>query len=145
MLKIIAIGMKTDYDSFIQNYEKRLKGCFAIKWVKIDYSGAKDNLARNEESKEIFKHIRNEDYVILLDERGKELDNYELCDKLVKNHNIVLIIGGPYGVNEELRNRANFMWKLGKLILPYEIVRLILTEQIYRSQCIFLNHPYHHK
>jgi 23S rRNA (pseudouridine1915-N3)-methyltransferase len=57
---------------------------------------------------------------------------------------VTFIIGGPYGVTQELRDRSNFVWSLGKLVMPYEIVRLVLVEQIYRSQCINSNHPYHH-
>jgi 23S rRNA (pseudouridine1915-N3)-methyltransferase len=63
---------------------------------------------------------------------------------IVNNRNVVFIIGGPYGVTQELRDRANFVMSISKLIFPYEICRLLLVEQIYRSQMIFLNHPYHH-
>jgi 23S rRNA (pseudouridine1915-N3)-methyltransferase len=80
-----------------------------------------------------------------LDERGKEINNDLLCDKITKNQNVVFVIGGPYGVNDEIRKRSNFILKLSELIFPYEICRLMLIEQIYRSQEIFLNHPYHHK
>ncbi|MDR1850919.1 MAG: 23S rRNA (pseudouridine(1915)-N(3))-methyltransferase RlmH [Mycoplasmataceae bacterium] len=144
MIKIIVVGKKTEYDFKINEYETRLKNNFKISWTKIDYSGAKGELAREQESKEILSKISKNDFVILLDERGKELDNQQLTNKLTTNKNIVIIIGGPYGVNEELRKRANYMWSLGKLIMPYEIVRLLLTEQIYRCQCISTNHPYHH-
>jgi 23S rRNA (pseudouridine1915-N3)-methyltransferase len=111
----------------------------------LSHSGKENEEAIKTESKTILGKISSSDYVIVLDERGKLIDNYELSNKLSVNKNIIIIIGGPYGVSQEIRDRANFVWSLGKLVYPYEIVRLILTEQIYRSQMINLNHPYHHK
>ncbi|GHU49396.1 ribosomal RNA large subunit methyltransferase H [Bacilli bacterium] len=145
MIKIITIGKKTEYDTQINDYIKRLKKPFDIKIINLPFSSFSNDAAREYESKQILSNIQDDDFTILLDERGKQIDNYELTDKLVDNKKIVIVIGGPYGVNEELRKRANFMWALGKLILPYEIVRLVLIEQIYRCQCISQNHPYHHK
>jgi 23S rRNA (pseudouridine1915-N3)-methyltransferase len=63
----------------------------------------------------------------------------------IVNRSIVIVIGGSYGVNAALVKRANFIWSLGKLVYPYEVVRLILIEQIYRSQMIENGHPYHHR
>jgi 23S rRNA (pseudouridine1915-N3)-methyltransferase len=80
----------------------------------------------------------------LLDEIGQNINNDELNQKFCKNKNVYLIIGGPYGVDKAVKQRANFIFALGKLIYPYELVRLIIVEQIYRSQMINSNHPYHH-
>ncbi|MDR0856861.1 MAG: 23S rRNA (pseudouridine(1915)-N(3))-methyltransferase RlmH [Mycoplasmataceae bacterium] len=145
MIKIIAVGKKSEYDSQINNYKKRLIKPFETKFELIDFSSHKDEEARNLESKKIFDLISDNDFVILLDERGVEMDNYELTNTITAHNKVVFIIGGPYGVNPELRKRANILWSIGKLIMPYDIVRLILVEQIYRSQCIKNNHPYHHK
>ncbi|MDR2821473.1 MAG: 23S rRNA (pseudouridine(1915)-N(3))-methyltransferase RlmH [Mycoplasmataceae bacterium] len=144
MIKIIAIGKKTDYDLHINKYLNRLNKNFETKLDLIQYSSKANNEARNIESAEIIKKIKPSDFVILLDERGKELNNTELCNKITNNRNVIFIIGGPYGVNDELRKRANFVWSISSLIVPYEFARLLLVEQIYRSQEIFLNHPYHH-
>ncbi|MDR2829159.1 MAG: 23S rRNA (pseudouridine(1915)-N(3))-methyltransferase RlmH [Mycoplasmataceae bacterium] len=144
MIKVVAIGKKTDYDLHINKYLIRLNKNFETKLDLIQYSSKSNNEARNLESNEILKKLKPSDFVILLDERGKGLNNIELCNKITNNRNVVFIIGGPYGVNDELRNRANFIWSISSLIVPYEFARLLLIEQIYRSQEIFLNHPYHH-
>ncbi|MDR2847311.1 MAG: 23S rRNA (pseudouridine(1915)-N(3))-methyltransferase RlmH [Mycoplasmataceae bacterium] len=138
MITIIAVGKKTTYDKYIEDYCKKLRGHFKITWVFINVSNIID------ETKNIANKIPDKDFVILLDEIGKEIDNSTLSKKIIDNKNITFIIGGPYGVNEEIINRANFIWSLGKLIYPYELVRLILTEQIYRSHMVSINHPYHH-
>jgi 23S rRNA (pseudouridine1915-N3)-methyltransferase len=109
MIKIIAIGKKTDYDLHINKYLNRLNKNFETKLDLIQYSSKANNEARNIESAEIIKKIKPSDFVILLDERGKELNNTELCNKITNNRNVIFIIGGPYGVNDELRKRANFV------------------------------------
>lgn len=145
MIKIIAVGKKSEYAEFIADYEKRLRAPFDLEWQLLPYSTKTAQEARNDESEQILSKLGDE-YVILLDERGKELNNAEFTEILSnQSKNITIIIGGAYGVNDELRNRANFTISLGKLILPHQIVRLILVEQIYRSQCIIKNHPYHHE
>ncbi|MDR2636431.1 MAG: 23S rRNA (pseudouridine(1915)-N(3))-methyltransferase RlmH [Mycoplasmataceae bacterium] len=145
MIKVVAIGKKTEYDNKIDDYAKRLINNFKTTICCIKHSTYSGNQARDFESNEIFKKIKPSDFVVLLDERGGQLTNIELCKKITNNSNVVFIVGGPYGVNEHLRKRANFMLSLSKLVLPYEISRLILIEQIYRTQEIFLNHPYHHE
>jgi len=146
MIKVIFIGStKSSYEDQIKDYTKRLNSTYELSWIALPYSKLEGDAARKKESLEIQKKISKDDYVILLDERGKELDNYELNEKLLIKKNITIVIGGPYGVSEDFRKSCNFVWSLGKLVLPHEMVRLILSEQIYRSQCIANNHPYHHK
>jgi 23S rRNA (pseudouridine1915-N3)-methyltransferase len=109
MIRIIAIGKKTEYEIKINDYIKRLKKPFNIEFKLLDYSSESGNAAREKESKEILKLVNKKDYVILLDERGKEIDNMELTQKLIKNSDVTFIIGGPYGVTQELRDRSNFV------------------------------------
>lgn len=143
-MKLIVVGKKCEYQSQIDDYLKRLRQPFSLEILELPYSAKKNVEARNEESSAILQKVSPKDYLILLEERGKQLDNYEFSKTLSANTNIVLVIGGAYGVNEELRSRANLQFSLGKLVFPHEIVRLILVEQIYRSFAIYNNHPYHH-
>ena len=87
--------------------------------------------------------------MILLDERGKNISSPELSKILmngfVNSQNFVIVIGGAFGVADELRQRANFVWSLSKLVFPHQIVRLILVEQIYRAQEISSGGKYHHE
>jgi len=88
------------------------------------------------------------DYVILLDERGKALDSPTLSkvleEPLNRSQLVVLIIGGAYGVDESIHERANIVWSLSPLVFPHQLVRLMLTEQLYRAQEISVGRPYHH-
>ena len=148
---IITVGKKIDdnYKKLILDYEKRIKHQVNIEWCFIANSGLEQKIARTQESSYIASKIKKDDYTILLDERGKMVSNEELAgiikESSSKYKRIVFIIGGAYGVDDTLRKNVNYILKLSDLVFPHEIVRLILSEQIYRSIMILNNHPYHHK
>ncbi len=145
-MKIISVGKKPKawLDQAIGTYSKRLQGNFRIEWDYVPNSGLKSHQqALKQESEQILKRLHPSDFVILLDQNGQNIDSPQLA-KLLTNNNILLIVGGAYGVDQTVKQRANFTWSLSKLVFPHQIVRLILTEQIYRAQTINQNHPYHH-
>ena len=150
MIKIIAIGKKHEkwILNGIQEFEKRLKKPYDLRWDILPHSVFSDDKARFEEGERIMKALRPGDYVVLLDERGKNISSPEFSNMLelgfINSQNIVVIIGGAYGVSEDLSSRADFVWSLSKLVFPHQIVRLILTEQIYRAQEISSGGKYHH-
>ena len=150
-MRIIAIGKKHEkwVSSGIELFEKRLKKPFDLKWDILPHSNFAEEKAREEETQRILAKIKPSDFVILLDERGKNISSPELAKMLsngfVNSQNFVIIIGGAFGVAEELRKRANFVWSLSKLVFPHQIVRLILVEQIYRAQEISSGGKYHHE
>lgn len=150
-MRIIAIGKKHEkwVSSGIELFEKRLKKSFDLKWEILAHSNFAEEKAREEETARILAKVQPRDFVILLDERGKNISSPELSKILtngfVNSQNFVIVIGGAFGVTEELRKRANFVWSLSKLVFPHQIVRLILVEQIYRAQEIFSGGKYHHE
>lgn len=154
-ITIAAIGKKHDpklVDS-IEGYTKRLQHYVKCEWklveTKITQSMPEETI-KNAESEMLCSLFSQEDVVILLDERGAELTSPALADKLqsfmnssIKN--VVFIIGGAYGVNEELMRRADFTLSLSKLVFPHQLVRLILAEQLYRAHTILAGEKYHHQ
>lgn len=151
MVNIIAIGKKHEpwVLEGVTRYCKRLRAPCDAKWELLPHSALTDTAARNEESERIIQRLKPTDYVILLDEHGKAFDSPALSAKLqqlfVESKNIVFVIGGAYGVNDELMRRANLVWSLSPLVFPHQLVRLILAEQLYRAQEIAAGHPYHHE
>lgn len=149
-IKIVAIGKKHEdwIESGVLRYQKRLRKPFDTDWVLLPHSSLDGLTARQEESGRILLKLSSDDFVILLDEKGKNLSSPELSQVLSGQINsskqIVVIIGGAFGVNDEVIKRANLVWSLSKLVFPHQLVRLILTEQLYRSQEINLGNPYHH-
>ncbi len=150
-IRIISIGKKHEswVSEGIQRYQKRLKRPFEIEWVILAHSALSDVSARQEESQRILSRVKAYDYVILLDEKGKLIGSTELSrlltNQLDSSSEVVIIIGGAYGVDDMVHNRANFIWSLSPLVFPHQLVRLILTEQLYRAQEIARGNPYHHE
>lgn len=150
-LNIIAVGKKHEpwVSDGVERYQKRLRKPFDVKWSLTAHSAYDGHKAAEEESKAILSRLDHGDFVILLDERGELIDSPALKDKLeqriVMGHNIVFVIGGAYGVNDELHDRAQFVWSLSPLVFPHQLVRLMLIEQIYRAQEISKGGQYHHE
>ena len=143
MIKIICVGkVKEKYlQEAINDYMKRLCKYHKVEIVELEDS----NMI--EEKVKILKHIDSKDYVITLDIEGRMLSSVELADKIDKtfitNSNICFVIGGSYGLDKEVKTRANFSLYFSKLTFPHQLFRVILLEQIYRSFKILNNETYH--
>ncbi len=150
-LKILAIGKKHEpwVAEGIERFSKRLQPAYGAEWVLLAHSSLNGLSARHDESGRLLNRLNANDYVILLDERGQQLDSPAVArvldQQLANGRKIVLTIGGAYGVDDSVRQRADLMWSLSKLVFPHQLVRLILIEQLYRAQAINLGHPYHHE
>ncbi len=151
MITIVAVGKKHEQwvDEGIAHYQNRLKKPFDIEWILLPHSSLRDAAACQDESGRILSRLDSSSFVILLDERGKSIDSPSLAkllnDTFTSSKKVVIVIGGAYGIDDRLHQRADFVWSLSPLVFPHQLVRLILTEQLYRAQQISLNHPYHHK
>lgn len=151
---ILAIGKKHEprLEAAILEYSKRLSHYVKLQWQLVDTKTTatmSENEIRDAESRLIINRLNTGDTVILLDERGQHLDSPQLADKLQNymnqgTKNLVFVIGGAYGVSEEMINRVNSVWSLSKLVFPHQLVRLILAEQLYRAHTILAGEKYHH-
>lgn len=150
MITVLAIGKKHEpwITPGLERYEKRLKAPWNLQWILLPHSSLEGVRARQEESERLLSRLDTDDFVILLDERGKTLDSpafSALFEGLhVQSKRIVVVIGGAYGVNDNLAARANTTISLSAMVFPHQLVRLLLSEQIYRAQSIALGSKYHH-
>jgi 23S rRNA (pseudouridine1915-N3)-methyltransferase len=150
-IRIISVGKKHEpwVSEGIERYQKRLKRPFEIEWVLLPHSTLPNDRAAVEESQRILNRLNASDYVVLLDERGKNIDSPALAKLMLgaleSSKDVVFVIGGAFGVDNNVQDRANFIWSLSGLVFPHQLVRLILTEQVYRSQEISAGNPYHHE
>lgn len=148
-INIIAIGKKHDpwVKEGIANYERRLHKPFDVKWNLLPHTPVAEK-AVSSESERILEAIKPDDFVILLDETGQNIDSPQLSQKLQEQFNwsqrVVFVIGGAFGVNQSVKDRADYIWSMSNLVFPHQLVRLILIEQIYRSQTIINGESYHH-
>ena len=102
------------------------------------------------EGNKIMKSFSSDDFVVLLDERGKEFRTVEFSGWLEKlfmisRKRIVFVIGGPWGFSEDVYSRADFSISLSRMTFPHQLVRLLFLEQIYRVFTIIKGEPYHHE
>ncbi len=150
-IKILTVGKK--HESWvaegIERYQKRLRVPFSVEWVLLPHSSLEGDRARQEESERILSRLNANEFIVLLDERGKAVDSPNLSSLLAEHldasRTVVLVIGGAYGVDDAVHRRANFIWSLSPLVFPHQLVRLILIEQLYRAQQIRLGGSYHHE
>ncbi|MBQ4008088.1 MAG: 23S rRNA (pseudouridine(1915)-N(3))-methyltransferase RlmH [Muribaculaceae bacterium] len=105
---------------------------------------------KTSEGKLIIQSLEKSDYVVLLDEHGREYTSLQFADYVQKRmssgvRRVVFVVGGPYGFSQEVYDRANDKLSLSKMTFSHEMIRLIFTEQLYRAYTIMNHEPYHHE
>lgn len=137
----------------VEEFTKRISKYYPVEWTIIPLPKNSGMLSeadlKKKEGEMILDWLQKEDYLIALDERGKQLSSEGLADFIMKRSNesvknLVFLIGGAYGIDEAVMKRANFKWSLSQLVFPHQLVRLILAEQVYRACSINRNEKYHH-
>lgn len=147
---VVAVGKQLTggLREIAEDYQKRLQSTSPIEWQLLPASQQSGDQARAEESANILKKLKPSDVVVLLDERGVELDNPGLAARLTKlagmQGRLVFVIGGAFGVDQAVRDRAQLVWSLSALVFPHQLIRVMLLEQLYRTQAVISGHPYHH-
>jgi 23S rRNA (pseudouridine1915-N3)-methyltransferase len=155
-IKLITIG-KTDEKYLkegIDKYLKRLKHYISFEIMELPdiKQGSKflPEKLKEEEGKLFLSKIESNDYVILLDEHGKEYTSVEFSGLLQKKmnmglSNLIFLIGGPFGFSEEIYQRASEKLSLSKMTFSHQMIRLFYTEQLYRAFTILKGEKYHHE
>jgi len=150
MIKIICLGKikETYWVEGIKEYQKRISKYHNIEIYELPDEGTTDKkVALKKEKEKILKQINPKDYIITLEIEGEEMDSLQFAKKLESifliNSNLTFIIGGSYGLDEEVKKIANLHLSFSKMTFPHQFFRLILLEQIYRAFKIKHNEEYH--
>lgn len=152
-ITILAVGTKMPrwVNEAVEEYTKRFNrdiNC-TIKEIKPEKRGAGTNAAQGmlAEEKRILEAIPPGAYLIALDEHGKAPTSVELANHMKtwkqNGEHICFIIGGADGMTDKIKQKAKLLMRLSSLTLPHGMVRVLLTEQLYRADSILNNHPYH--
>lgn len=152
-IKLIAVGTKMPQwvDTAFNNYAQRLPKDCSLELFEIPAAKrSKNQLAEKWMAKEgelILKNIDKSDWVVALEVQGKNWSTPKLAEQLTqwqsKGCNVALLVGGPDGLSPACIQRANQSWSLSALTLPHPMVRVILSETLYRAWSVTVNHPYH--
>ncbi len=156
-MKIECWAIGKPHESYIEegvnDFTRRIENYFPVAWRLFNLKKNAGTLSREklkqEESALILSAVKPEDYLVSLDENGKSLNSRKLATFIQDRGNgrvkrLIFLIGGAYGLDESLLIKSKFIWSLSELTFPHQLVRLILTEQIYRACSIGRNENYHH-
>lgn len=155
-ITLLVIG-KTDASYFTQaisEYVNRLGHYIPFDIEVIpDLKNTKTLSVEQQKTKEgelILKTLQSSDYLVLLDDKGKEYTSMQFANYIEKkthtvSKRLVFLIGGPYGFSQEIYDRANEKLTLSRMTFSHQMIRLIFVEQLYRAMTILNNEPYHHE
>jgi 23S rRNA (pseudouridine1915-N3)-methyltransferase len=156
-MKILLMSIGKNHEPYIkdgvEDFTKRISKYYPVEWMIIPPIKNGVSLSEKElkkkEAEIILKQIQKDDCLVALDERGKQFTSEKLAEfiQLRANEsikNLVFLIGGAFGIDEIVLNKADHKWSLSQLTFPHQLVRLILAEQLYRACSILRNEKYHH-
>jgi len=155
-IAILQTGKTTDkhISEGVEIYSVRLKKYCGFEIITIPELKETRNMPVKEqkirEGKKILQALGKDDFVVLLDERGKEFRTVHFAEWLksrlqVPGKRLVFVVGGPWGFSEEVNEKAGFRLSLSKMTFPHQLVRLLFAEQLYRAFTIIKGEPYHHE
>lgn len=138
----------------VEDFTRRIARYYPVQWNIIPQPKNAVMLSemdlKKKEADTILHFLDKDDYLVALDERGKQMSSEGLATFLQKRSNesvknLVFLVGGAFGLGEAVLKKANYLWSLSELVFPHQLVRLILAEQVYRACTILKNEKYHHR
>ena len=152
-IRLVAVGDRQPswVDEAFARYSERLprEWRFRLDTIATARRNKNDNSQRamQAEGAQILSRLNDAEQVVLLDERGKQLSSktlsLQLADWQSDGRDLCFVIGGPDGVSDACRQRANYSWSLSQLTLPHGLARVLCIEQLYRAWSLQTGHPYH--
>lgn len=156
-MKILLLSVGKSHEFYIskgvEDFTQRIGRYYPVDWQLIppvkNAASLPENELKKQEAKQIRQVLQPGDFLVLLDERGKQLSSVELAGFVEQKagagvKRLVFLVGGAFGVDDTIAQQAVFTWSLSKLVFPHMLVRLILAEQVYRACTIIRNEKYHH-
>ena len=155
-IALLQIGKTTEkyIITGVEDYSARIRKYIGFEIITVlDLKNTKSMPILEQKQKEgekICKNISKDDWVILLDEKGHEYNTLEFSDQLARilmlaRKRVVFVVGGPYGFSNEVYERADHKLALSRMTFSHQLVRLLFTEQLYRTLSVIRGDPYHHE
>ncbi len=152
-LQLWSIGNKHEpyVQHGVEDFTRRINHYYPAEWLIIPppKAAATAAIQKKKEAGTILAQLAKNDYLIALDERGRQMSSEGLAHFIQdrandSNKQLIFLIGGAYGLDETVLTRSDNRWSLSQLTLPHQLVRLLLAEQLYRACTILRNEKYHH-
>jgi 23S rRNA (pseudouridine1915-N3)-methyltransferase len=156
-ISVITVGKikESFYTKAVEEYQKRLSKYCKLTLIEVADEKAPETLSQaqmrlilDKEGERILSKVKDTEYVITLEIDGKAISSEELASKLSDlaiggRSSLTFIIGGSLGLSDAVKKRSDFAISFGKMTYPHQLMKVILTEQIYRAFRIIKNEPYH--
>ena len=152
-IKLLSLGEKPPkwIIEGVNEYKKRLSSSIVLEIIELPIAkrGKTGNpsIWMAQEAKTITSKLNPSDHLVILDVASKIISTEDLADKMANwkqnSPNVVILIGGPDGIDQSIKNIAKEKISISKMTFPHPLVRVIITEQLYRAQTILDGHPYH--
>jgi len=153
-MKIYFWSVGKAHESYIKEgveiFTKRISHYYPVEWKIFSSSKSiSEEHAKKNEATQLLNTIQKGDILVALDENGKQWNSKEFAAFIQQRansstKNLIFIIGGAYGLHETIFKKCDYKWSLSKLVFPHQVVRLLLSEQVYRACTIIRNEKYHH-
>jgi len=156
-MKLHLWSVGKDHESYVkagvEDFTRRISRYYPVEWMILPppRNAATFTMSdlKKKEGEMILEKLEKDDYLIALDEKGKQMSSEGLAQFIQTRanssiRNLIFLIGGAYGLDQPVLQRANCKWSLSQLTLPHQLVRLVLAEQLYRACTIQRNEKYHH-
>ncbi len=157
-MKIILYTIGKPHEPYvkqgIEDFTNRISKYYPVEWKILPAAKQTVNTTekdvKKQESITVLNALHKDDYLVLLDERGKQMSSVQLAAFIETRANnsikqLVFLIGGAFGVDENVNARAGYVWSFSQLVFPHQLMRLMLAEQLYRACTIIRNEKYHHQ
>ncbi len=152
-IRVIAVGRRVPrwVDEAFADYGRRLPGALRAVLREVE-PGPRDGARKSSQAMEIerdrlFAELHGDEFVVALDQHGRELTTLELAswlkERMLEGRDLAFVIGGPDGLASAVLERSDFKWSLSRLTLPHALARVVLAEQLYRAHTVLTGHPYH--
>jgi 23S rRNA (pseudouridine1915-N3)-methyltransferase len=156
-MKLLLWSIGKEHEPYVrpgvEDFTRRLTRYYPTEWSLIAPPKGAATLShadlKKKEGELVLAQLSKDDYLVALDEHAGQLSSEKLAVFIQtransSNKNVVFLIGGAFGLDQKVLERADFKWSLSQLTLPHQLVRLILAEQLYRACTILRNEKYHH-
>ena len=157
VMKILLWSIGKEHEPYVkpgvEDFTRRLTRYYPAEWTLFSPPKGAATLSaqalKRKEAEPILAQLSKDDYLVALDERGRQFSSEGLAQFIQtransSSKNVIFLIGGAFGLDESIIARADHRWSLSQLTLPHQLVRLVLSEQLYRACTILRNEKYHH-
>ncbi len=152
-IKLITVGQKPPQwaSDACDIYQKRIQSPWQLTLCQVPLAKRGKNTSKNQamqqEALTIQPHLEKQDWIIVLDAKGRSLSTEQWADQLLQwqrdYQKIALVIGGPDGLDPQIIQQAHYKLSLSAMTLPHPMAKVVLLEQLYRAQALNKGHPYH--